>query len=443
MASVEQSSVNVLIVSPNLLKKGTPNGVADFITGLQPYLEKEGCVVRLVGPAESTAAHYTLGRTFRVTHDGTTHESAVSVNKSRARQILLHTSSDLIVAHQPLDGNLAHILMSASPKREDGKRSPAFIGHFHANAENLDTRTKLALEAGKYIRRVKFGKWGFPAGFTPGYLNTVMGGLDGRIAVSNATARFWEGIYEGDHEYNVIYNGIDVSELTPEGERIDEWDEDGKKTILFAGRHDPRKGIEYLLEAYRVLSLGNENIKLKITGNGQETDSLRRFVQRRNLHNVEFLGVITREDLIKAYRTADVFVSPATGGEGFGRTLAEAMACGTLTVGSDIEGYREVIGSDATNNGEFASMAKPKDPDDLALHIGRMLNISEQNKLILGRQAAEYVRNNFSWPIIARQTVKYYNEVLSQHGMPNKEQWPNRKKQKNKLNLSGDIFVGL
>ncbi len=444
----KESRTRVMIVSPNLLGGG-PNGVADFITGITPHLRSEGAFVRLVAPAkkifslpESTDAHYTLGQTVALSHDGTRHQAAVTTNNKRAKNLLLHLRPDLVVFHQPLEGNLAHALMSAAPKREDGRRLPALIGHFHANAENLDPKTRIALEIGKYIRRPRLGRFGVPYGMTPGVIGTVMGELNGRIAVSNATARFWEGIYEQEQKYEVIYNGIDTEELTPEGPKIEAWD-DGKKTILFAGRHDPRKGIEYLLEAYGLLRLGRNDIKLKITGEGQETEALKKMVQARGLQDVEFLGNLPRTELVKAYRTADVFVSPATGGEGSGRTNPEALACGTPVVGSDIDGFREIIGSDATGGRGFASTTIPKDPHDLASKIGIMLNLPELERERLSREAVSYVRSNFSWPSIARQTINYYNQVLIEHGRPNLEDWPQRnRKEKSSgvLARSGVLF---
>lgn len=418
-----ESRLSVAIVSPNLLNGG-PNGVADFITGIRPHLESNGVKVRTIAPAGSPQADHSLGRTIAVSHDGTRHRMGVSPNKKRAENILLKITPDLVVVHQPLEGNIPHLLMSAAPKK-DGKRIPAFVGHFHANAETLSPLTQVALEIGRRVRRPQFGRFGWPSGLTPGFARTVLGELDGRIAVSNATANFWKEIDEKGHEYEVIYNGIDIEELTPEGPKIEAWD-DGKQTILFAGRHDPRKGIDHLLEAYRLLTLGRNDIKLKITGEGQMTASLKKMVQEKGLVGVEFLGNLPREELVKAYRTADVFVSPATGGEGFGRTLAEAMSVGTLTVGSDIEGYREVIGLEATGDRGFASMAKPKNPDDLARKIRDMLDLPAQEKTRLGIEASDYVNARFSWESIAVQTIRYYDQVLTGRGRHSREEWPLR-----------------
>jgi phosphatidylinositol alpha-mannosyltransferase len=258
-----------------------------------------------------------------------------------------------------------------------------------------------------------------PTGSTDGYINTVMGGMDGKIAISNATADFWNIIYPGNYE--VIYNGINTDELTPDGPKIEAW-QDGKQTILFAGRHDERKGIEYLLDAYRLLSETRRGeIKLKITGKGKMTERLMQMVNNMNLIDVEFLGILPRVELVKAYRTADFLVAPSIGGEGFNRTIVEAMACGTLAIGSDIEGQREAL-----NYQSFTRTFQPKDSRGLAREIAQCLDLSQEERQKLSFQAAEYAKRRFSWDVIAAQRVTHYEKVLYEHGRPRREEWPKK-----------------
>ncbi len=418
----------ILIHSPYALgnPNESPNGVSNFITEIEPHLERKGCVVRLLGPniaeGDVNAADVALGRRVRITRNKTSSETSVLLNKRLAKAVLLTIRPDIVVFHEPLAGHVAHPFISAA-KKEDGTLIPVFIGNFHARVESLDRATRASLWVGQRLKRVTFNRWGVPNGSTDGYINTVMGALDGKIAVSNATADFWNGIYPS--EYEVIYNGINTDKLTPDGPRIEAW-QDGKQTILFTGRHDERKGIEYLLEAYRLLSATRRSgIKLKITGEGKMTEKLKQIVREQNLLDVEFVGILSREELVKAYRTADIFVSPATGGEGFGRTLAEAMACGTLTIGSDIDGYREVL-----DYQPFAGMVEPRNPHGLAKQIAKFLDFPEEERQRLGQEAAEYTRRRFSWDVIADQHVLYYERMLSEHGRPRSEDWPRKERKK-------------
>lgn len=432
-SQLERDRLGVDVVSSYALRMGRPDGVTQFTIELKPYLEDKGCSVRLIGPyiqdKENNAADYTLGTTIKLSHDRTTLESGVSFNKARARNILLTTRPDALVLQEPLAGHLAHTLISASPKKDDGSLLPTVIGHFHARAESLDRLTRLAFQIAKRMRRPR--RKGYGIGLSDGYINTVFKPMNGRIAVSHPTRDFWNNLSPGNYE--VIHNGIDTGLLTPEGPKIPQWN-DRKKTILFAGRHDPRKGIDDLIRAFARIRQAREDVKLKITGEGQMTKQLHTLVRELQVPDVEFLGILPRTDpssvidLVRAYRTADVFVSPAIGGEGFGRTLAEALSCGTLTVGTDIDGYREVIGGKP-----FARSAKPGDFRDLASKMVEPLDLPEEERIRLERQASEYVEENFSWPIIAQKTVLYYEKCVNSHG---RTDWP----EKERLPRSGVIF---
>lgn len=433
------SRLKILIDTPYVLgaQDKSPNGVANFITEIKPHLERKGCIVRLLGPniaeEDINAADYTLGRRVKVSRNKTSSETSVSFNTRHARALLLTVRPDIVVVHEPLAGHAAHTIISGSPKREDGATVPVFIGNFHARVETLDLPTRFSLWVGQRLRRVTFNKYGIPTGSSDGYINTVMGCLEGKIAVSNATADFWKGIYPS--EYEVIHNGVNTDELTPDGAKIEAW-QDGRKTILFAGRHDERKGINYLLEAYRLLSTTRRGrIKLKITGEGRMTDKLMQMAREMNLIDVEFVGVLPRAELVKAYRTADVFVSPATGGEGFGRTLAEAMACGTLTIGSDIDGYREVL-----DYQPFAGMVEPKNSHDLARQIAKFLDLPQEQRQKLESDAANYAKQRFSWDVIAEKHVSYYEKKLSEHGRPKQKDWPPKRA---RMQASGVVFEKL
>ena len=69
--------------------------------------------------------------------------------------------------------------------------------------------------------------------------------------------------------------------------------------------------------------------RLLVVGSGPQEREARRYVATRGLQGVEFLGRVSDAEKAQLFRTADVYVSPATGGESFGIVLLEAMAAGT------------------------------------------------------------------------------------------------------------------
>lgn len=437
----ESSRLKVLIHDPYPARNNSPDGVSNYIREIAPHLEDKGCSVRVVAPyigdKENDFADYNLGRPKKVSLNNTHFDASVSFNRRRANNLIRTIKPDLIVAHEPSVPNSVHTIITAIPEEKNGRKRVPVIGQFHARVEELDRKTQLFADVLQIPRRPRFRN-GLPVGFTPGLYNTIKNGLSGRIAISQATADFWNQHFPG--EYKVIYNGIEVVNLTPQGPKMDSWQEDGRKTILFAGRHDERKGIEYLLRAYLNLrKSGADNIKLKLTGKGKLTGKLKSLVEREGILDVEFLGVLTREDLIKAYRSTDVFVAPSIGGEGFNRTIAEARACGALVVCTDIEGHREAIGDDLS-----PFMAKPADAESLAEKIKMALNLPQESADEIKVKTSVDARERFAWERIAGENVKYYDEVLVQYGKPIPEDWEENKKTIwSRIPILGAVFVNV
>ena len=163
--------------------------------------------------------------------------------------------------------------------------------------------------------------------------------LHGRIAVSAAARHFIDRYFPGD--YKVIPNGVDVDRYR-KAVPIARW-QDGTQNLLFVGRHEPRKGLLVLLKAYRILRKTGCHCRLLVVGSGPQEREARRYVMTRRLAGVEFLGRVSDAEKAQLFRTADVFVSPATGRESFGIVLLEAMAAGAPIVASDIHGYKGVV----------------------------------------------------------------------------------------------------
>ena len=188
--------------------------------------------------------------------------------------------------------------------------------------------------------------------------------LHGRIAVSAAARHFIDRYFPGD--YKVIPNGVDIDRYR-KAVPIARW-QDGTRNILFVGRHEPRKGLLVLLKAFRILRKTGCPCRLLVVGSGPQEREARRYVMTRRLAGVEFLGRVTDAEKAQLFRTADVFVSPATGRESFGIVLLEAMAAGAPIVASDIHGYKGVV-----RRGEQGLLVPPGEPRELAAAISRLV----------------------------------------------------------------------
>jgi phosphatidyl-myo-inositol alpha-mannosyltransferase len=245
------------------------------------------------------------------------------------------------------------------------------------------------------------------AGFSPSYefgsraLRGYPARLHGRIAVSAAARHFIDRFFPGD--YKVIPNGVDVQRFAT-AVPIARW-QDGTPNVLFVGRHEPRKGLLDLLKAHRILRKTGTDSRLLIVGSGPQEREARRYVATRGLQAVEFLGRVTDTEKAQLFRTADVYASPATGGESFGIVLLEAMAAGTPIVCSDIHGYKGVV-----RRGREGLLVPPREPRELAVAIDRLLRdpaLREQMGAA-GQARAE----EFSWPRVTAKVEDYYGFVI-------------------------------
>jgi phosphatidylinositol alpha-mannosyltransferase len=245
------------------------------------------------------------------------------------------------------------------------------------------------------------------AGFSPSYElgSRVMRGhaarLHGRIAVSAAARHFIDRFFPGD--YKVIPNGVDIARFGG-AVPLARWN-DGIPNLLFVGRHEPRKGLLDLLKAQRILRKTGYGTRLLVVGSGPQEREARRYVATRGLQGVEFLGRVTDAEKAQLYRTATVFVSPATGGESFGIVLLEAMAAGAPIVCSDIHGYKGVV-----RRGREGLLVTPREPKELAVAIARLLDEPDLRREMsaAGRERAE----QFSWPRVTAKVEEYYGFVI-------------------------------
>ena len=412
----KKNKLSILLVSSYAFTR-EPGGVKDFILGLRKALCKNACIVKVVAPGTKDAqkkglVDFVLGMDLKIVTDQTEFRIGFS-RKETALKILEIVKPDIIVIHEPFVPSIGHTIISAVAGAKDKRSRPVIIGQFHARREKFNWSLKIAEFVVRYlIRRPKFDRRTILS-FSSGYATTINNNLNARIAVSEATKKFWQK--KSIAEYKIIYNGIDANRLTISGSKITSWKKEGGKIILFAGRHDPKKGIDDLLNALNILvQNGHEDILLKIAGIGEMTKTLQKIVKKLHLQKyVQFAGVLPYAVLAKAYRTADLVVAPSTGGEGFNRTIIEARSCGALVVCTDIDGHREAIGKDLS-----PFMAKPKNPRSLSQQIMTVLNLNEARKKRMRKGGAREVKSLFSWSSIAKQHILFYKSLISKYDNP-------------------------
>lgn len=233
--------------------------------------------------------------------------------------------------------------------------------------------------------------------------------LDARCAVSpeaEVTAReALEGTYE------VLFNGIEVERWTSmAGSAVPAF----PPAILFVGRHERRKGLSVLLEAFEAVqpeasrSLGVAP-ELWIVGDGPDTEALR--ARSAPTSGVRWLGRLDDAELASAMRRASVLAAPSVSGESFGVVLLEAMAVGTPVVASDLAGYRQVA-----RNGIEALLVPPGDPSRLGLALLRVLRDQALAERL--RRAGASRARALSMQSLAERYLAIYASAERAHARP-------------------------
>jgi phosphatidylinositol alpha-mannosyltransferase len=217
--------------------------------------------------------------------------------------------------------------------------------------------------------------------------------LDHRIAVSphsRDTAAAWL-----PGEYEVLPNGVLIPpEANAHGR---------EHQIVFAGRQEPRKGLQVLLRAWPEISR-RTGARLRIVG--ADPLAVRLLLTRERIADdaIDVLGFLSQEDLTAEFLRAKALVAPSLGGESFGMVLTRAFACATPVVASDIDGYREVMT-------EEAGVSFPVgDERALADAVVGLLE-DEPHRAALGEGARRIAVERYSWDDIGRRLVEIYEEA--------------------------------
>jgi phosphatidylinositol alpha-mannosyltransferase len=360
------------MLSPYSLTR--PGGVQGQVFGLARSLRALGHEVTVLGPADALRSmpdgageHYVIGRPTVVRSNGSEAPLALSPGAAaRAERFVRGGGFDVLHVHEPLAPMAAYGLVLAAPV-------PMVATYHRAGVSRwVPVLKPLAALVG---RRMQI-----------------------RVAVSPAARE--TGIRSGGGEFEVLFNGVDMARFESAQAVHDDRD---RPAVLFLGRHEPRKGLNVLLDAFAMIE---RPAVLWVAGDGPGTE-----VQRRRFpesDRVRWLGMLSDDDVAARLAGAAVLCAPSLHGESFGMVLLEGMASGCSVVASDIEGYRSAAGG-------HAALVPPADPRALARGLGVALadavEGSGQSSTEALKAATEYARA-WSMDALAARYVDVYARAV-------------------------------
>ena len=181
-----------------------------------------------------------------------------------------------------------------------------------------------------------------------------------------------------------------------------------KKLLLFGSvkTTDKRKGIDYLVEACRILASTQpelcKNLGIVILGKHSE------MYQSLFPFPIHSMGYVNNEKgLVDIYNAVDLYVTPSLQ-DNLPNTIMEAMACGIPCVGFNVGGIPEMI--DHLHNGYVADYKSAKD-----LANGILWTLSEGEYQSLSEEARRKVTSSYSEATVAKRYIEVYNKITGDY----------------------------
>jgi phosphatidyl-myo-inositol alpha-mannosyltransferase len=356
--------VRIGLVSPYSLS--LPGGVQGQILGLGRALRALGHDARVLGPCDGPppdSSVIPLGNSMPLASNGSMAPIAPDFSCAlRTIRALRDESFDVVHLHEPIvpGPTVTALVFTEVPT----------IGTFHRAGESAVYR------AFRPVARWAAARLQMRCAVSEDALNTAADALGG--------------------QYELVFNGIEVARFA----KAEAYPTEGP-TIMFVGRHEPRKGLTVLIDA--MAGLGSD-VRLWVTGEGPQTAKL--VADTAGDPRICWIGRVSDDELASRLKGADVLCAPSLHGESFGVVLLEAMAASTPIVASDLPGYRNVARPDVE-----ALLVSPGDTSALADGLRRALDRGPAVERLVA--AGEFRAARYSMDHLAERYLELYGRLLS------------------------------
>lgn len=239
-------------------------------------------------------------------------------------------------------------------------------------------------------------------------------GLTDKILV-NSLALKEEFVRKGlakEEEIEILYSGIDLKEFEVEIEKGEARRIFGfpEEDFLFGmlAQFRKEKDQKGLIKAFKILKEKGYGCKLVLAGDGPYIEEARALVRELNLkEEVIFPGRIKEKDVPLFLKALDAYVY-ATFKEGMPLAVLEAMASGLPIVATDAEGIPDIFQSEK----KFGYLVPKGNIEELANAMERLLNLSKEERSLMGKLARERIKEAFSAEHLKEKTLQIFKKLL-------------------------------
>jgi phosphatidyl-myo-inositol alpha-mannosyltransferase len=369
--------MRIAMLSPYALTR--PGGVQGQVIGLSKALRGMGHDVTVVAPAHpdtpfpaAAGEHYVFGRPTEVHSNGSVAPVALwPAPVLRAERFIRKGGFDVLHVHEPLAPCTAYALVATDPL--------PMVGTYH---------------------RAGLSRWVLP--LKP-LVELVGRRMEIRVAVSDAARQ--TGEHSSGGQFEVLFNGVDIDRFES-AEPVRDDHDPPRPTVLFLGRHEQRKGLDVLLDAFAMVE---RPAVLWVAGDGPASEVQHR--RHPESDRVHWLGSLSDDEVATRLAGADVLCAPSLHGESFGMVLLEGMAAGCSVVASDLDGYRMAAAGHAVlvPPGDKAALARA-----LGVALADAVEGTGQSAPEARKAALEHARN-WSMESLAERYVDVYERAITSY----------------------------
>ncbi|HEX3793990.1 MAG TPA: glycosyltransferase family 4 protein [Acidimicrobiales bacterium] len=376
--------MKIAMLSPYSLSR--PGGVQGQVFGLSRALRKLGHHVTVLGPDDEVVKDFgshgggegaegfepddvfVVGSPTGVRSNGSVAPVSISFRAAaRAERYVRHGEFDVLHIHEPLAPVTPYGFILSAPL--------PMVGTYHRAGVS------------RWVPILK------PLAKLVGFRLQI------RVAVSEAARE--TGLLSGGGDFEVLFNGVDMERFaTAEPVPSD------VPIILFLGRHENRKGLSVLLDAFAHV---DRPAMLWVAGDGPENEVQHR--RHPESDRVKWLGMLTDDEVASRLAGADILCAPSLRGESFGMVVLEGMAARCAVVASDLEGYRMAAGGHAT-------LFPPGDIPALSRALGVALADAAEGSGQSSPEAlkaAEAHAQGWSMDSLAERYVEVYQRAIARY----------------------------
>lgn len=238
--------------------------------------------------------------------------------------------------------------------------------------------------------------------------NRILNGSKAVIAIPKAEAELFATLGVASDRIHVIPNGVNEEDY--QCQEVDSYLNrhglDKTPHILFVGRLNRIKGPDLLIEAFISLADKFTEWKLILFGpdEGLQAELVDRIEQAGLKDRVKLPGFVGGTEKVQAYHAATL-LAVTSRMEAMSIVALEAGICGTPVLMTDVCGFNEMAEAGAAVEVEVSTDAIQRALEDLMADRGCLDN--------MGKKALDFIRENYTWRMSARQHVQICQRLVS------------------------------